>query len=253
MAIAQIIRISMTTQNKPLIIITGASSGIGQATARAFSEQGHPILLLARRVDAMQKLGLPNSLCLPLDVTDRTAFIAAVAEAEAQFGPAGAIVNNAGVMLLGELDGQNPAEWDTMISVNITGLLNGIHAVVGGMKSRKSGTIINISSIAGIKTFPNHVAYTGTKFAVSGLSENLREELAPHGVRVVTIEPGAVNTELLGHTTDASIVSGYEDWKEAIGGALDATDIANAIVYAYNQPQNVCIREIVIAATGQVA
>lgn len=237
---------------KPLIIITGASSGIGEAAARLLSAAGHPLLLLARRVERLQALDLPDTLSRRVDITDRPTLLAAVAEAEAQFGPADALINNAGVMLLGEMSKQDPAQWDQMLDVNVKGLLNGVHAVVAGMIKRKHGTIINVSSVAGRKTFPNHVAYVGTKFAVHGLSENLREELSPHNVRVITIAPGAVETELLGHTTDEAIKTGYQAWKQDMGGTvLSAEDVASAIAFAYQQPQNVCIREIVMAATRQ--
>ncbi|SEC29282.1 NADP-dependent 3-hydroxy acid dehydrogenase YdfG [Pseudomonas mohnii] len=237
---------------KPLIIITGASSGIGEAAARLLSAAGHPLLLLARRVERLQALDLPDTLSRRVDITDRPTLLAAVAEAEAQFGPADALINNAGVMLLGEMSKQDPAQWDQMLDVNVKGLLNGVHAVVAGMIERKHGTIINVSSVAGRKTFPNHVAYVGTKFAVHGLSENLREELSPHNVRVITIAPGAVETELLGHTTDEAIKTGYQAWKQDMGGTvLSAEDVASAIAFAYQQPQNVCIREIVMAATRQ--
>ena len=240
--------------SKPLIIITGASSGIGEAAARLFSAAGHPLLLLARRVERLEALQLPSTLSRHFDITDRASLLAAVAEAQALFGPTDALINNAGVMLLGEISKQDPAEWEQMLDVNVKGLLNGIHAVVAGMVERKHGTIINVSSMAGRKTFPNHVAYVGTKFAVHGLSENLREELAPHNVRVVTIAPGAVDTELLSHTTDEEIKTGYRAWKQDMGGTvLCANDVASAIVYAYQQPQSVCIREIVMAATRQQA
>lgn len=240
--------------NKPLIIVTGASSGIGEAVARLFSAQGHPLLLLARRVERLLALGLPATLCKGVDVTDREALLAAVKEAEAQYGPADAIVNNAGVMLLGDTVTQAPEQWERMLDVNVKGLLNGIHAVLGGMIERNHGTVINVGSVAGRKTFPNHVAYVGTKFAVHAISENLREEVAAHNVRVITIAPGAVETELLGHTTDEAIKSGYQDWKAGMGGVvLSADDVANAIRYAYEQPQGVCIREIVLAATRQQA
>ncbi|MCX7208581.1 MAG: SDR family oxidoreductase [Proteobacteria bacterium] len=238
---------------KALIIITGASSGIGAATARLLSSQGHPLLLLARRLDRLQALNLPNTLCKVVDITDRAALLAAVQEAEAQFGPADGIINNAGMMLLGEMSKQDPQEWDSMFDVNVKGLLNGIYAVLAGMVARKHGTIINISSIAGRKTFPSHVAYCGSKFAVHAISENLREEVAGSDVRVITIAPGAVETELLSHTTDEDIKAGYEEWKDGMGGVLAASDIAQAISYAYNQPQNVCVREIVLAATRQPA
>lgn len=240
--------------SKPLIIITGASSGIGEACARLFSAAGHPLLLLARRIERLEALALPDTLSRGVDITDRTALIQAVKDAETQFGPADALINNAGVMLLGDITTQDPAQWEQMLDVNVKGLLNGVHAVVAGMVERKHGTIINVSSVAGRKTFPNHVAYVGTKFAVHGLSENLREELSPHNVRVITIAPGAVETELLSHTTDEAIKSGYHAWKQDMGGTvLSAQDVASAIQYAYAQPQNVCIREIVLAATRQQA
>ncbi|AOZ49184.1 SDR family oxidoreductase [Chromobacterium vaccinii] len=239
--------------SKPLIVITGASSGIGAAAAKLFSRAGHPLLLLARRVEKLEALELPDTLCRRVDVTDRAQLQAALAEAEARFGPADAIVNNAGVMLLGAMAQQDPDEWQRMLDVNVKGLLNGIHAVLAGMAARGRGTIINISSIAGRKTFPNHVAYCGTKFAVHAISENLREEVAGSGVRVITIAPGAVETELLGHTTDEAIKAGYQEWKQQMGGVLEADDVAEAIAYAYGQPQRVCVREIVLAATGQPA
>jgi len=155
--------------------------------------------------------------------------------------------------LLGNAHEQDPQEWKTMFDVNVMGLLNGIHVVLAKMKARKTGTVINISSIAGRKTFPSHSAYCGTKFAVHAITENIREEVADDSVRMITIAPGAVETELLSHTTSDDIKAGYEEWKEGMGGVIVPVDIANAISYAYNQPQNVCVREIVIAATRQPA
>jgi NADP-dependent 3-hydroxy acid dehydrogenase YdfG len=238
---------------KPLIVITGASSGIGAATARLLSAQGHPLLLLARRLEKLEEFALPDTLCRKVDVTDRDAVENAVREAEERFGPTDAIVNNAGVMLLGRIGDQPVDEWDRMIDLNIKGVLYSTRAVLPGMLARGTGTVINVSSIAGRKTFPNHAAYVATKFAVHALSENLREEVAATSVRVVTIAPGAVETELLSHTSDEKIKSDYEAWKESAGGALEPQVVAAAIAYAYNQPQNVTIREIVLAATGQEA
>jgi len=234
-----------------LIVITGASSGIGEAIARRLSDAGHPLLLLARRIERLEALSLPNTLCEKVDVADKASFEAAIAKAEAEFGPTDCIVNNAGVMLLSELDVQDPAEWKTMFDVNVIGLMNGMQAVLAPMKARQSGTIINISSVAGRKTFPNHAAYCGTKFAVHAISENVREEVADSNVRVTTIAPGAVETELLSHTTSNEIIDGYEEWKGTMGGALQADDIARSVEYVYQQPQGVCIREIVICATRQ--
>lgn len=237
--------------SQPLVVITGASSGIGAATARAFAAADHPLLLLARRVESMQALNLPNTSCVSVDVTDAAAVQRAIDDAEATYGPVGCLVNNAGVMLLGQVDTQDPAEWQQMLNVNVMGVLNGIHAVLGRMKERGSGTIINISSVAGRKTFPNHAAYCASKFAVHALSENIREEVASTGVRVVIIAPGVVETELLSHTTDDSIKSGYQEWKEGMGGAISATSVADAVMFAWSQPENVCVREIVIAPTHQ--
>ncbi|MGF1868524.1 SDR family oxidoreductase [Photobacterium indicum] len=237
--------------SKSLIVITGASSGIGEATARKLSAEGHPLLLLARRVERLEALNLPNAMCRKVDVTDAAAFAAAVKEAEAQFGPVDCLINNAGMMLLGLAHDQDPAEWKTMFDVNVMGLLNGIHVVLADMKARQHGTVINISSVAGRKTFPSHAAYCGTKFAVHAITENIREEVADDNVRFITIAPGAVETELLSHTTSNDIKDGYEEWKEGMGGVIAPSDIANAISYAYQQPQNLCIREIVLAATRQ--
>ena len=238
--------------SKPLIVITGASSGIGEATARCFSAHGHPLLLLARRVERLEALNLPGTLCRKVDITDRNAIVAAVEEAESQYGPVDCLVNNAGVMLLGVCAEQDPAEWNRMIDVNVKGVLNGIHTVLKSMQARQSGTIINISSVAGFKGFPNHAVYCGTKFAVHGMTETLREEVANDNVRVIVISPGAVETELLGHTTSDEIKEGYEGWKKSIGGAISAEDIAGCIAFSYNQPQNVCVREVVVAATRQL-
>ncbi|HCG8092360.1 SDR family oxidoreductase [Vibrio parahaemolyticus] len=236
---------------KKLVVITGASSGIGEAIARRFSEEGHPLLLVARRVERLEALNLPNTLCEKVDVTDQASLITAIEKAEAQFGPADVLVNNAGVMLLGQIDTQDAAEWKRMFDVNVLGLLNGIHSVLTSMKARNSGTIINISSIAGKKTFPDHAAYCGTKFAVHAISENVREEVAASNVRVTTIAPGAVETELLSHTTSQDIKDGYDAWKVDMGGVLVADDVARAVMFAYQQPQNVCIREIALAPTKQ--
>ncbi len=236
---------------KKLVVITGASSGIGEALAIKFSALGHPLLLLARRLDRMQALRLPHCICKQIDIVNKDDMDAAIKEAETQFGETELLINNAGVMLLGNIADQNPKEWKQMFDVNVVGLLNGMHSVLSAMKTRQGGTIVNISSVAGRKTFPDHAAYCGTKFAVHAITENVREEVADSNVRVITIAPGAVETELLSHTTSDGIKAGYEDWKTAIGGALSPEDVANAIIYAFNQPQHVCIREIVLTATRQ--
>jgi len=236
---------------KSLVVITGASSGIGEALARQMSAQGHPLLLLARRVERLEALDLPNCICAKVDVTDQASFQAAIDNAVRHYGPVDLLVNNAGVMLLGQIENQNAAEWKTMYDVNVLGLLNGMQSVLASMKARNSGTIVNISSVAGRKTFANHAAYCGTKFAVHAISENVREEVADANVRVITIAPGAVETELLSHTSSDDIIVTYQAWKQDMGGVLAAADVVNAVTFAYAQPQNVCIREIVLTATRQ--
>jgi len=236
---------------KKLVVITGASSGIGKESAKVFSKLGHPLLLIARRLEKLEELNLPNTICKKVDITDSNALKNAIKEAEKTYGKTDLLINNAGVMLLGSVDTQDISEWQRMYDLNVIALLNGIQTVLVDMQKRKSGTIVNISSIAGKKTFPAHAAYCGTKFAVHAISENVREEVAKDNVRVITIAPGAVETELLSHTTSKEIIQDYEKWKESMDGVILPQDVAKSIEFVYSQPQNVCIRELVIAATRQ--
>jgi len=238
---------------QPLVVITGASSGIGASIARAYAAKGHPLLLLARRVERLEALNIANAMCAKCDVTKFEEIKAAVARAEEQFGPVGIMVNNAGVMLLETLANQDANEWEKMINVNVFGVLNGIRAVLQGMLDRKEGIVVNISSIAGVKLFPNHAVYCATKFAVHALTEGLRQECAPSGVRVVVISPGAVETELLGHTTSEEVKDGYNAWKETMTeGVLQPQDVSDAVLFATSMPKRCCVREIQLAPTNQV-
>ncbi len=236
---------------KKLVVITGASSGIGAEIAKNMSAKGHPVLLLARRAQPMQALQLPNSLCESVDVTDLAAMQAAIAKAEAQYGKTDLLVNCAGVMLLENPHEQDFAEWNTMIDVNIKGILTGTNIILKDMVARNEGTIINISSIAGRKTFDTHAIYCGTKFAVHAITENIRKEVSGSNVRMIVIAPGVVETPLLSHTTNDNIKANYDEWKKSIESGLQPQKIAECIDFAYNQPQDVCIREIVIAKTKQ--
>jgi NADP-dependent 3-hydroxy acid dehydrogenase YdfG len=238
--------------NKPLIAITGASSGIGEEIAKTFSREGYPLLLMARRVERLEALNLPDCLCEEVDVTYLDSFRNALSRGEELYGSVDCLVNNAGVMLLGKAHLQDTDEWDRMVDVNIKGVLNGIHLVLKEMIERQTGTIINISSVAGLKTGPNLAIYSGTKFAVRAISESIREEVAPHNVRFTTISPGLVETELLDHTSDEELRTGFEKLKDGMCGFLEPTDVADAVLYAYHQPQGVCIREIVLAPTKQI-
>ncbi|MDV2444925.1 oxidoreductase [Elizabethkingia anophelis] len=239
---------------KKLVVITGASSGFGEALAIEFSKSGYPLLLLARRLDQMQALNLPNTLCKKVDVTDYDGFEKAVHEAEAIYGKADLLINNAGIMLLGDLAVQNPEEWKKMLDVNILGVMNGMQIVMRDMKSRQCGTIINVSSMAGVMPFGNHAAYCASKYGVRGLTQTARMELSPYNVRVIVAEPGAVSTELLGHTTSQTIKDDYHKWKEAVGAVnITAEDVAKTIKFVYELPQSVLIREFVISDTKQDA
>ncbi len=236
---------------KKLVVITGASSGIGKATAQIFSDAGYPLLLLGRRVELIEEMNLPNAICAKVDVTDITTFKNAISKAESKFGPVDCLINNAGVMLLGNGADQAPNEWKKMFDVNVMGVLNGINIVLKGMINRKCGTVINIGSVAGRKTFPAHSAYCGTKFAVHAITENIREEVSNSNVRFIVIAPGTIKAELIEHTTDNEIKKDYKEWLDSIGGPISANYVAESMLFAYKQPQEVCIREIVICPTKQ--
>lgn len=236
---------------KKLVVITGASSGIGAKLAERFSAEGHPLLLLARRLEPMQALNLPDTLCKSADVTDLEGMKNAIKEAEAIYGKTDLLINCAGVMLLGYPEKQDYAEWEQMIDVNIKGILTGTHIVLPDMIAQNTGTIINISSIAGRKTFDNHAVYCGSKFAVHAITENMRKEAADKNVRIIVIGPGVVETPLLSHTSNEEIKHNYNEWKVTINGGLDADKIADCALFAYQMPQDVCVREIIIAKTKQ--
>ena len=202
----------------------------------------------------MQALNLPNTICKKVDVTNKKEFEQAVREAELQYGKTELMINNAGVMLLGNIEDQDSKEWKTMLDVNVMGVMNGMQIVMNDMKERQSGTIINVSSIAGVQAFGNHGAYCASKFGVTGLTRVARAEMSTHNVRVLQILPGAVATELLDHTTNQNIIDGYNDWKNAVGAVnITANDVAKTIKFAFELPQAVSLREIIITDTKQDA
>ncbi|AQS35235.1 short-chain alcohol dehydrogenase [Shewanella psychrophila] len=236
---------------KKLVVITGASSGFGSAIARRLNALDYPLLLIARRLEPMEDLKLSNTICKAVDVCDAEGFKNAIIEAEAIYGEVETLINNAGIMLLSELDSQDPKEWEAMINVNLKGVLNGMEIVISKMKKRQSGTIVNMSSLAGQKTYEFHAAYCATKYAVHGLTEATRWELAPYNVRVIEISPGAAETELVSHISVPAVQKDYKDWKESIGGVISADDVASAVEFAVELPQSVCIRDLKIAPTKQ--
>jgi NADP-dependent 3-hydroxy acid dehydrogenase YdfG len=236
---------------KPLIAVTGASSGIGEATARAFSAAGHPVLLMARRIERLEAMRLPNSLSRQVDVRDRVALAAAVREAEAKFGPVDMMFANAGIARLGDIGRQDPADWDEMIAINVNGVMNSVHAVMAGMMERRRGTLVMMSSIAGRKVYPDHTVYCGTKYFVHGVSESLREYLSDYEVRVIVISPGVIETEVLDGVKDPVTLANYKANKVAIGGGIGSEYVADLILNAYSLPQNALVQEICITPTRQ--
>ncbi|MFC6322170.1 SDR family oxidoreductase [Companilactobacillus baiquanensis] len=238
---------------KKLIVITGASSGFGAEMAKIFNADGFPLLLLGRRTEKIEALGLSGEIIIRhADVTDQDELSKVIKEAENVYGPVDLLINNAGVMLLGNIWKQSSSEWQTMLDTNVMGVLNGMQAVLPGMKDRQHGTIINMSSIAGFKAFSNHAAYVASKFGVHGLSETIRQEVSGENVRIMLVAPGAAETELLTHVTDSSALSEYEAWKKSMGGiTLDPKHVAETVKFMYDMPQEVNICEIDIAATRQ--
>lgn len=241
---------------KPLIVITGASSGFGAKCAELFNQKGFPLLLLARRVEKIKELPLnfDNVLIKKVDVSKKVEFESAVRYAESIYGPTDLLINNAGVMLLGNILTQSESEWQTMLQTNVLGVLNGMKIVLEEMIENHHGTIINISSIAGFKAFTDHAAYVASKFGVHGLTETIRQEVADSNVRISLVSPGAAETELLSQTSSSKSINDYTNWKESMGGVtLDPQKIAETIYFIYKMPQEVTIREIAIAATRQQA
>jgi len=238
-------------------IVTGASSGIGYATALALSKAGAKVAVGARRTDRLAKLAAEmeehNSggvLYRRLDVTQRDdcqSFASAVLE---KWGTIDILVNNAGLMPLSFFQNLKMDEWDRMVDVNIKGVMYCTAAVISHMKAKKSGHIINISSVAGRTVFPSGSVYCATKHAVTALSEGLRQEFSTRSnIRVTCIEPGVVNTELNSTITDESLAGFVRKAKEM--ESLRAGDIASAILYAVDAPEHVNINEILIRPTTQ--
>jgi NADP-dependent 3-hydroxy acid dehydrogenase YdfG len=239
-------------------VITGASSGIGEATAEALAAQGAAVVVAARREGRLADLvgriegSEGRVLAAVCDVTDEDQAHGLIRKAEQEFGSVDILVNNAGVMLLSNVGKGLSDQWRTMFEVNVLGLLYATEAAIRVMKEQGSGHLVNISSVAGRKvTRTSNGVYAGTKFAVNAISEGLRQELIEDNIRVTIVEPGAVATELPDHITD-------EDARESLSGLmslerLQAEDVAESIVYAVTQPNRVSVNEILIRPTQQLA
>lgn len=239
------------TLTEKVILITGASSGIGEATARHLAARGHKVVMGARRTDRLEKLAAEIRAnggtveYTELDVTDLASVQAFAALALEKFGRMDVIINNAGVMPLSPLAELKVDEWNRMIDVNIRGVLHGIAAVLPHMMERKSGHVINVSSIGGFQVWPACAVYCGTKFAVRAISEGLR--LETKDIRVTTIYPGVVESELADTISDPATRAAMQDFRKV---ALTPDAIARAAAYAIEQPDDVDVNELVVRPTA---
>ncbi len=230
-----------------VVLVTGASSGIGEATARRLAADGHRIFLGARRVDRIELIAKEiGAGYRELDVTDLAGVHAFVAAAKEQFGRIDVLVNNAGVMPLSLLQDLQIDEWNQMIDVNLRGVLHGIAAVLPIMRDQGTGHIVNISSVSGLRVDPTAAVYSATKFAVRALSEGLRQE--SRDLRVTVVSPGLTQSELTDGITNAGVRSAV---REQMSVAIPASAIADAIGYAISQPPEVDVNEIVVRPTAQ--
>lgn len=238
-----------------VIIITGASSGMGEAAARHLASEGAKVVLAARRVDRIKAIAeeiIQNggqALAVSADVTDYGDMNNLAKATLGTYGVIDVLINNAGVMPLSMIEQLKVDEWNQMIDVNLKGVLNGIAAVLPHMKERKSGHIITTASVAAHKIFPASAVYSATKFAVRALCEGLRGEVIPYNIRTTTICPGAVRTELLEHISDEDIKAVNESFCEKF--AIPASSYAHMVAFAIAQPEYVDVSEIIFRPTAQ--
>ncbi len=237
-----------------VVIITGASSGIGLATAKHLASLGAKVSLAARRKDKLDQLVSEiekaggTAKAFAADVSKRNEVDALIATTISSFGKIDVLFNNAGVMPVSLLENLHYEEWERMIDINIKGVLYGIGAVLPHFKARKSGHFINVSSVAGHIVAPSSSVYSGTKFAVRAISEGLRQEVKPYNIRTSIISPGMTESDLTDSITDEAI-------KPMIGAikqlAIPAESIARAVAYVISQPENVDVSEMIIRPTAQ--
>lgn len=239
-----------------VVVITGASSGLGEATARHLAAQGAKVVLGARRAERLQQLvndiqsAGGQALAVATDVSRREDVAHLVQQAIAQFGRVDVLINNAGVMPMAPMAKLKVDEWDQMIDVNVKGVLYGIAAVLPTMQAQKSGHIINLSSVAGLRVSGGlGTVYSATKFAVKAISEGLRMEVANDNIRVTTLYPGAVASELKFGSSDEQASAAMQAFYEAV--EIPADSVARAVAYAIEQPDDVAINEITLRPTRQ--
>jgi NADP-dependent 3-hydroxy acid dehydrogenase YdfG len=238
-----------------VVVITGASSGLGEATARLLAERGAAVVLGARRTDRLRSLAQEimarggKATALATNVTDRAQVGALIDAAVRVHGRVDVMLNNAGIMPQSRIEQIKIDEWDQMVDVNIKGVLYGIAAALPVMKAQKAGHFINVSSVAGHKVGPGSSVYAATKFAVRALSEGLRQEVKPYNIRTTVISPGAVVTELPNSITDPVAAERVQKLYAEVG--IAASSFARAVAFAISQPEDVDINEILFRPTRQ--
>ncbi|WP_455854650.1 SDR family oxidoreductase [Ensifer canadensis] len=236
-----------------VVVITGASSGLGEATVRRLAGDGARLVLGARRIDRLRaladELSLGKQAAVQTDVTSFEEVKRLVDHAVRLHGRIDVMLNNAGLMPHSPLERCKVEDWDRTIDVNLKGVLYGIGAALPHMKQQKSGHIINVSSVAGHKVGPGGAVYAATKHAVRVISEGLRQEVKPYNIRTTIISPGAVATELPDSVTETDVAENVRALYERI--AIPADSFARAVVYAMSQPEDVDINEILFRPTSQ--
>ncbi|GAA3762270.1 SDR family oxidoreductase [Salinactinospora qingdaonensis] len=245
----------MTTNNEEqkVVLVTGASSGIGEATARRLAAEGHHVILAARRTDRLEAIVEDlkhtghSAERRTLDVTDRSAFQSLVNDVIQRRGRLDVLVANAGVMLLSRLDALLADEWDRMLDVNVRGLYNGIAAVLPHFRNQRAGHLLTIASIGAHEVVATSAIYSATKFAAWALTEGLRQESDP-AIRVTTISPGVTESELADHITDPYAAKAMVDYR---ANAIPASAIAAAVSFAVSQPADVDVNEIIVRPAAQ--
>lgn len=232
---------------KPLVVITGASHGIGRAVAAKFAADGHPLLLVARHTDPLDDLPAARIQRASVDVADYEALESAIRAAEAIHGPTECLVNNAGFLRIGSLESRAVADVSYEIDVLFKGVLNGIHAVLAGMKARRGGTIVNVTSIGDRAPGPDGEVYHASKAAVRSLSASLQKGQAGNNIRVINVAPGLVKTNI-----HAEMGISFAEYCERLGNPdfISAEELAGIIHFCWMQPQRICVRDIVVMPTS---
>ena len=246
----------MSIQDK-VVVITGASSGIGAATAKLLASQGAKVVLGARRQDRLealvQEIG-DNARYQVTDVTHSQEVHDLIQLAVDLYGRVDVLYNNAGTMPQGNLSDRDYAKWEMMLNVNIMGVLNGIGEVLPVMQAQRDGLIITTDSVAGHVVYPASAVYNGTKYAVRAIMEGLRQEEKGHGIRSTIVSPGAVRTELVNTIGDPQVkqaVGQLMNSDQDSGLALDPEDVARAVLFAIDQPKHVAVSEVLVRPADQ--